>query len=185
MNCNLDNLQGESWWSTSHSPEQHTKSLEDFLQFELDHGQLSNFQLRLVDRHSMAHSLEVRVPFLGSRHRDASNKLPMDWRLPPSQEEKAALRSAAELTALPNEIIRRPKLPAGRATSPKMIDSLLDDLEPYVSKIAKRYPDLERALIKQPEISIGLGLFEAMHILDGGKHKISGDVSSLLDEVVS
>ena len=109
MNCNLANLEGESWWVKDHSPQQHTNSLEDFLQFELDHGQLSNFQLRLVDRHSMAHSLEVRVPFLGSRHREASNKLPMDWRLPPSLEEKAALRSAAELTSLPNEIIRRPK----------------------------------------------------------------------------
>ena len=108
----------------------------------------------------------------------------MDWRLPSSLEEKAALRSAAELTSLPNEIIRRPKLPAGRATSPRMIDSLLEELSPYVNKIAKRYPELERALIKQPEISIGLGLFEAMHILDGGTNKKSGDVSSLLDEVV-
>ena len=184
MNCNLEDLEGESWWSSNHSPQNHTKSLKDFLQFELDHGQLSNFQLRLVDRHSMAHSLEVRVPFLGSRHRDASNKLPMDWRLPSSLEEKAALRSAAELTSLPTEIIRRPKLPAGRATSPRMIDSLLEDLSPYVNKVAKRYPELERALIKQPEISIGLGLFEAMHILDGGTHKRTGDVSSLLDEVV-
>ena len=27
---------------------------------------------------------------------------------------------------------------------------------------------MERALLKQPDIAIGLGLFEAMHILDGG-----------------
>ena len=40
--------------------------LQDMLGFELEHGQLSNFQLRLVDRHSMAHGLEVR-PFLGRR----------------------------------------------------------------------------------------------------------------------
>ena len=81
MNCDLGNLSGPEWWNSNHNPENHTKSLEDFLQFELDHGQLSNFQLRLVDRHSMAHGLEVRVPFLGSRHRSASNKLPMNWRL--------------------------------------------------------------------------------------------------------
>ena len=139
LDCDLNNLQGESWWSNSHSPDLHTKSLTDFLQFELDHGQLSNFQLRLVDRHSMAHGLEVRVPFLGSRHRKASNKLPMDWRLPDSGEEKAALRAAAQLTSLPKEIVSRPKLPAGRATSPKMIDSLLEELSPYVEKIANRH----------------------------------------------
>jgi len=77
MNFDLSNLEGENWWTEDLTPENHTKSLQDFLQFELDHGQLSNFQLRLVDRHSMAHSLEVRVPFLGSRHRLESNKLPM------------------------------------------------------------------------------------------------------------
>ncbi|MBT4065936.1 MAG: asparagine synthase (glutamine-hydrolyzing) [Euryarchaeota archaeon] len=185
MDCSLTNLQGDSWWSDDLTPEAHTKSLEDFLQFELEHGQLSNFQLRLVDRHSMAHSLEVRVPFLGSRHREDSNKLPMDWRLPPSHDEKAALRSAAELTNLPTEIVRRPKMPAGRATSPRMIDSVLDELNYFVEPIANRYPRLKRALIKQPEIAIGLGLFESMHILDGGISKRSGDLTSLLEEVVS
>jgi asparagine synthase (glutamine-hydrolysing) len=184
LNCDLSNLHGDSWWNDNHSADAHTNSLQEFLQFELESGQLSNFQLRLVDRHSMAHGLEVRVPFLGSRHREASSKLPMDCRLPPSLEEKAALRSAAKLTSLPTEIIRRPKLPAGRATSPHMIDSLLKELNPYVEQIAKRHPELEHALIKQPEIAIGLGLFESMHILDGGKSKRVGDVTTLLDEVI-
>jgi asparagine synthetase B (glutamine-hydrolysing) len=185
LDCSLASLKGEQWWSDSHQPEEHCTSLQDFLQFELDHGQLSNFQLRLVDRHSMAHSLEVRVPFLGASHRNASNKLPMDWRLPESQEEKAALRRAADLTNLPSEIVRRPKLPAGRATSPRMIDSLLDELNSRVSDIAMRYPTMEKALLKQPDIAIGLGLFEAMHILDGGRTKRAGDVSALLDEVIT
>ena len=39
-------------------------------------------------------------------------------------------------------------------------------------------------LLKQPEIAIGLGLFEAMHILDGGRKKRVGDVSDLLQEVI-
>jgi len=185
LDCSLASLKGEQWWSDSHQPEEHCTSLQDFLQFELDHGQLSNFQLRLVDRHSMAHSLEVRVPFLGASHRNASNKLPMDWRLPESQEEKAALRRVADLTNLPSEIVRRPKLPAGRATSPRMIDSLLDELNSRVSDIAMRYPTMEKALLKQPDIAIGLGLFEAMHILDGGRTKRAGDVSALLDEVIT
>tara|TARA_B100000700_G_scaffold151108_1_gene167871 strand:- start:162 stop:1877 length:1716 start_codon:yes stop_codon:yes gene_type:complete len=184
LNCNLSKLEGEQWWAQNHSPQTHCNSLEDFLQFELDHGQLSNFQLRLVDRHSMAHGLEVRVPFLGRRHRDAANKLPLDWRLPPSMEEKAALRRAADLTDLPAEIVRRPKLPAGRATSPRMIDELLDELHPRVQDIAARHPSMERALLKQPDIAIGLGLFEAMHILDGGRYRKNTDAASLLDEVI-
>lgn len=184
LNCDLSELTGEEWWSTDHSPNSHCESLEDFLQFELDHGQLSNFQLRLVDRHSMAHGLEVRVPFLGYRHRDASNKLPIDWRLPKSLEEKAALRKAADLTDLPAEIVRRPKLPAGRATSPRMIDAVLAELQTRVEDIAARHPTMEKALLKQPDIAIGLGLFEAMHILDGGRSRKTGDAASLLDEVI-
>ena len=184
MNCEINDLHGDGWWDSDHSPEKHTSSLEDFLHFEMENGQLTNFQLRLVDRHSMAHSLEVRVPFLGSRHRLASSKLPMDWKLPPSLEEKAALRAAADLTKLPKEIVRRPKLPAGRATSPRMIDSLMGELSPYVEGIAKKYSNLERALIKQPEIAVGLGLFEAMHIIDGGRSKRNGSVTDLLEEVI-
>ena len=87
------------------------------------------------------------------------------------------------MTKLPSDILRRPKLPAGRATSPKLIDSLIDDLQPHVTKIAKRYSGLERALIKQPEIAIGLGLFESMHILDGGRSKRSGSATDLLEEL--
>ena len=72
------------------------------LNFELEHGQLSNFQLRLVDRHSMAHSLEVRVPFLGKAHR------PPLTRQTNGNEAiaggKSALRKAAELTKLPAEL---------------------------------------------------------------------------------
>ena len=124
------------------------------------------------------------MPFLGRRHRDAANKLPLDWRLPPSMEEKAALRRAADLTDLPVEIVRRPKLPAGRATSPRMIDELLDELHPRVQDIAARHPSMERALLKQPDIAIGLGLFEAMHILDGGRYRKNTDAASLLDEVI-
>ncbi len=185
LNCNLSNLKSSEWWAENHSPEVHCGNLEKFLQFELDHGQLSNFQLRLVDRHSMAHGLEVRVPFLGKSHRTVANKLPIDWRLPDSLEEKAALRRAADLTDLPAEIVRRPKLPAGRATSPRMIDSVLKELQPRVEAIADRHPKLKKALLKQPDIAIGLGLFEAMHILDGGRTRKSGDAASLLDEVIA
>ncbi|MGY8754578.1 MAG: asparagine synthetase B family protein, partial [Candidatus Poseidoniales archaeon] len=184
LNCSLDNLQGNQWWAENHNPQTHCNSLDEFLQFELDHGQLSNFQLRLVDRHSMAHGLEVRVPFLGSSHRKAAHNLPMEWRLSTNMEEKVALRKAANLTKLPEVIVTRPKLPAGRATSPKLIDNLLAELQPRVAELASQEPTMEKALLKQPDIAIGLGLFKAMHIIDGGRYKPNGDVSALLDEVI-
>ena len=175
---------GDYYYSNDHSATAHTSSLDDFLQFELDGGQLSNFQLRLVDRHSMAHSLEVRVPFLGKSHRQASHKLPMNWRLPPSMEEKAALRRAADLTKLPAEIVRRPKLPAGTATSPKLLQQMLAQLDGRAQQIMNKYPKFSGAFKDQPELAIGLGLFEAMHILDGGRSKRSGTAIDLLDEVM-
>lgn len=175
---------GDEYYTNDHSATAHTSSLDDFLQFELDGGQLSNFQLRLVDRHSMAHSLEVRVPFLGKSHRQASHKLPMNWRLPPSMEEKAALRRAADLTKLPEEIVRRPKLPAGTATSPKLLQEMLTQLDGRAQQIIGKYPLISGAFRDQPDLAIGLGLFEAMHIVDGGRKKRSGTAFDLLDEVI-
>ncbi len=175
---------GDNWYLQDHMPENHTASLNEFLQFELEHGQLSNFQLRLVDRHSMAHSLEVRVPFLGKSHREASSKLPMEWRLPKNMEEKAALRAAADLTKLPKDIVRRPKLPAGTATSPSLLKSFLSELKPRGDEICKKYSKFTKVLQAQPELAIGLGLFEAMHILDGGRSKRRGSAIELLDEVI-
>ncbi|MBT5390811.1 MAG: asparagine synthase (glutamine-hydrolyzing) [Euryarchaeota archaeon] len=175
---------GENWYATGHAGKSHTGSLEEFLQFELEHGQLSNFQLRLVDRHSMAHSLEVRVPFLSAAHRQASHRLPMDWRLPSHGDEKAALRAAASLTALPKNIVHRPKLPAGRATSPRLIENLLTEYQPQTDAIIQRYPLLAGALKTQPDIALGLGLFEAVHILDRGAQKPTGSTLDLLEEVI-
>ena len=175
---------GENWYTKGHAGTSHTNSLEEFLQFELDHGQLSNFQLRLVDRHSMAHSLEVRVPFLSSSHRQASHRLPMEWRLPSHGDEKAALRAAASRTSLPKNIVHRPKLPAGRATSPGLIENLLTEFKPQTEAIIQRYPLLAGALKTQPDIALGLGLFEAVHVLDRGAQKPTGSALDLLEEVI-
>ena len=97
-------------------------------------------------------------------------------------EEKAALRKAADLTNLPAEIVRRPKLPAGRATSPRMIDAVLSELDSRVVTCAAILNG--KGLLKQPDIAIGLGLFEAMHILDAGRNRRNGDAATLLDEVI-
>ena len=165
-------------------PDIHTESLKDFLEFEMNHGQLTNFQLRLVDRHSMAHGLEVRVPFLGSSHRRMSNHLPISLRLPENGLEKKALREAANLTNLPKEIVNRPKLPAGRATSPTIIDTWINELKPRANEFALQCDDVGELLVSMPEISIGYGLFVAQHILDAGRMKKKKSMVDLLDEVI-
>ena len=161
--------------------------LQKTLQFELDDGQLSNFQLRLVDRHSMAHGLEIRVPFLGSAHLKTALALPMDERLPKSArwgDEKKALRSAAALTALPKDVVKRPKMPAGRATAPKMLDRFLTDMKPRILELSARYENLERGLKGQAHTTLGLGLFESMHIIDRGIGRQNMSVEDLLDDLL-
>ena len=172
----------DSGWRGNHNPRIAFSGLESSLDYEMNHGQLTNFQLRLVDRHSMAHGLEVRVPFLGQSHVDQSCSLPMGWKLP-EYTEKAALRAAADLTRLPKEIVNRPKLPAGRATSPTMIDNLLDELSGHALEYANDFPLLTEMFNGQPEISLGLRLFRSLHIIDGGIGREGKGLMTLLEDV--
>ena len=169
-------------WRTNHNPENCFSDLETTLDYELNHGQLTNFQLRLVDRHSMAHGLEVRVPFLGASHLSASKRLPLQWKLS-GGIEKVALREAASLTHLPKDIVHRPKLPAGRATSPTMIDNLLNELKGHAAEYAHDIPSISGMFGGQPEISLGLRLFRSMHLVDGGLGRHGKDLMTLLEDV--
>ncbi|MGB2393293.1 MAG: asparagine synthetase B family protein, partial [Poseidonia sp.] len=175
----------EGWYSHAHDPETITGDLQTMLNFELEHGQLSNFQLRLVDRHSMAHSLEVRVPFLGSDHRAASYALPAEWKRGAGRDEKAALRQAADLTRLPKDIVRRPKLPAGRATSPSMLEQFLTDRRSQTEELLEHYGQWAPVLKEQEELALGLGLFESLHLREDGHHRTSHSIDDLIAEVIS
>ncbi len=175
----------EGWYSPSHEPMAVTDDLENMLNFELEHGQLSNFQLRLVDRHSMAHSLEVRVPFLGKTHREASYALPTDWKRTDGREEKAALRQAADLTRLPKEIVRRPKLPAGRATSPTLLQRFLHERRSQTEELLEHYRPWSGVLQGQEELALGLALFEALHLSKDGLRKSHHSIDALITEVIS
>ena len=177
-------LSDDKWYKSRHSGEENCSDLRTMLEFELEHGQLSNFQLRLVDRHSMAHSLEVRVPFLGKNHRFLSSRLPMEWRLPSdTMYEKKALRAAADLTKLPEEIVRRPKLPAGRATSPSLLAGILNQLDQFKPAILEKYSDFSGGLKGQDDVVIGLGLFDAIHLNNRGASNPSKSAFDLLSEV--
>ncbi len=63
--------------------------------------------LAKVDRTSMAHSLEVRAPFLDIELVDFVRRLPTNWKLRRGRT-KALLKSALA-PLLPEDILRRPK----------------------------------------------------------------------------
>ena len=173
---------GEPWLDNDVSPESHFRDLRTALQFEIDRGQLSNFQLRLADRHSMAHGMEARVPFLSSQHRAESNRLPMSWRLS-AKTEKLALREAAALTGLPESTVRRPKLPAGTATAPDLVSSLIGELTPHALEWAGEYGRLSQQLADQPDMVIGMRLFHSIHLTDDPSSRASKPMMDLLEDV--
>jgi hypothetical protein len=173
---------GGPWLDANIDPKHHFSDLGSALQFELDRGQLSNFQLRLADRHSMAQGMEVRVPFLSSQHRAESNRLPMRWRLS-ADTEKLALREAAALTELPKSTVRRPKLPAGTATTPDLVSSLIQELSPHAFEWSKEYGRLSEQLADQPDMAIGMRLFHSIHLTGDPRHRASKPMMELLEDV--
>jgi len=78
-----------------------------FLEFDQRYY-LADDILYKVDRISMAHSLEVRPPFLDDRVVDFANRLPDDYRLRGS-ESKYLLRRLMQ-NKLPQSVLHRPKI---------------------------------------------------------------------------
>ena len=173
---------GKPWSSESIMPEDNFANLSQTLEFEQTRGQMSNFQLRLGDRHSMAQAIEARVPFLGLNHAKLANQLPLSWRLS-NDDEKMALRAAADLTSLPKEIIRRPKLPAGTATSPTLVSEIINSLSTRAEDWASEYGVLSKQLLAQPDMAIGMRIFHAMHLTESGPKQRTGDLLDVLDDV--
>ena len=173
---------GKPWSSESIMPEDNFANLSQTLEFEQNRGQMSNFQLRLGDRHSMAQAIEARVPFLGMSHAKLANQLPLSWRLS-NDDEKMALRAAADLTSLPKEIIRRPKLPAGTATSPTLVSEIINSLSNRAEDWAKEYGVLSKQFLAQPDMAIGIRIFHAMHLTESGPKQRTGDLLDVLDDV--
>ena len=173
---------GQPWINSDFAAQKNFTSINDTLQFELDRGQLTNFQLRLGDRHSMAFGVEARIPFLSSEHRKLSHKIPVDWKISDA-DEKLALRLAASLTDLPKEIVKRPKMPAGTATTPNIMNNLLSELTPHAQEWSEDYGQLSSMLKRQPDMSIGMRLFHAMHLTDNQNGIRKGSVMDLIYDV--
>ncbi len=83
------------------------RDLGRFLEFDQRYY-LADDILYKVDRISMAHSLEVRPPFLDDRIVDFANSLPDDFRLHGS-ESKFVLRRLMQ-DKLPHSVLHRPKI---------------------------------------------------------------------------
>ncbi|MBR5633518.1 MAG: asparagine synthase C-terminal domain-containing protein, partial [Clostridia bacterium] len=60
-----------------------------------------------ADKMSMAHSLELRVPYLDRRVMEEAGRIPVDYKIN-GEQTKAVLRSASAKT-LPEEWVKRPK----------------------------------------------------------------------------
>ena len=173
---------GQPWINSDFSAQNNFTSVNNTLQFELDRGQLTNFQLRLGDRHSMAFGVEARVPFLSREHRTLSHKIPVDWKIS-DVDEKLALRCAANLTDLPKEIVKRPKMPAGTATTPNIMNNLISELTPHAQEWSGDYGRLSPMLKRQPDMAIGIRLFHAMHLTDNRNGARKGSVMDLIYDV--
>ncbi|HRK60139.1 MAG TPA: asparagine synthase C-terminal domain-containing protein, partial [Candidatus Kapabacteria bacterium] len=75
--------------------------------YELSH-RLPELLLMRVDKMTMAHSLEARVPFLDSRLVEFTMTIPPDKKMPPNATTKYLLKKAVE-PILPHDIIYRKK----------------------------------------------------------------------------
>ncbi|GFO66560.1 amidotransferase 1, exosortase A system-associated [Geomonas limicola] len=90
-----------------------------------------------VDRMSMAHSLEVRAPFLDYRIVEFAARLPSRWKISPAGEKKLVLRNSFQ-RLLPHEVLNRPK----QGFTVPLDDWFRNELRPLAS----------RALLEDPEL---------------------------------
>lgn len=82
-------------------------SLERYLDFD-QHYSLPDGILYKVDRMSMAHSVEVRPPFLDDRIVDFANRLPQRFKITPFQTKLVQRQLMKD--ALPPAVLERPKV---------------------------------------------------------------------------
>jgi hypothetical protein len=106
----------------------------------------------------------------------------MNWRVS-GFHEKIALREAASKTSLPREIVSRPKLPAGTATAPSMVNDVVDEMGPHALEWAEDYGKLAPMLRNQPDMALGIRLLHALHFTEGGASRAGRNLLSALEDV--
>ncbi len=96
---------------------------------------MNNTLLRDADANGMAHSLEIRVPFLARSIVDYVGAIPGSMHLPKEHPPKHLLREAVK-TVLPPEVFTRPKRGFVLPIGDWMYDTLRDDCEAAIDKLA-------------------------------------------------
>jgi len=96
---------------------------------------MGNTLLRDSDTNGMAHSLEIRVPFLGRWFADAVAGLPGTTRQPPAAPPKHLLRKATGAT-LPYDVFTRPKRGFSLPIGEWMVGRLHDECQAAVAELA-------------------------------------------------
>jgi asparagine synthase (glutamine-hydrolysing) len=96
---------------------------------------MGNTLLRDSDTNSMAHSLEIRVPFLGRWFADAVSALPGAVKMPPHAAPKYLLRKALG-SVLPYDLFTRPKRGFSLPIGEWMFGPLRDQCEGAISTLA-------------------------------------------------
>ncbi len=112
-------------------------------------GEMHAINLQRVDRMTMAHSLEARVPFLDLDFVETALRVPIDLKLPPGGPEKWVLREAvADL--LPPEIVWRTKSQFDEGTGVgDLVDRALAD---HWSQAGDRPLEAVLASVAEPEM---------------------------------
>ena len=96
---------------------------------------MGNTLLRDSDTNSMAHSLEIRVPFLGQRLVDRVSRLPGKVRSPRGSQPKHLLRKAVN-DLLPEGVFTRPKSGFSLPFGDWMFGPLRDQCEAAIGSLA-------------------------------------------------
>jgi asparagine synthase (glutamine-hydrolysing) len=115
-------------------------SLKSVLGFDLEY-QLPNNQLLRIDRMTMAHSLEARVPFLDHHLVESVWNWPDCWKINGSTQKYILRKAFAKI--LPKEILNRPKV--GRKGTQSISSIVLSGLEKPLRTIIeeKKFKGLE------------------------------------------
>jgi len=96
---------------------------------------MANTLLRDADTNSMAHSLEIRVPFLSRWFVDTVGGLPSDTKAPHGAPPKHLLRKATG-SILPYDIFSRPKRGFSLPVGEWMFGPLQDECEAAIDSLA-------------------------------------------------
>ncbi len=84
---------------------------------------------------------------------------------------------------LPREIVSRPKLPAGTATAPSMVNEVVEETKPHAIEWAEEYGILAQMLRGRPDMALGTRIFYGLHVTEGGASGASKDLKAVLDEL--